>query len=105
MNESPDPKMLEQAKQMQERIDQIQRTLNARRFEATSGGGMVRATVTGSLRVLSIEIEDAFFKSGDKEMIQDLAAAAINAAIVKAQEGANEEFVRMQQHLMHGTGF
>lgn len=105
MNESHDPKMLEQAKQMQERIDQIQRTLNARRFEATSGGGMVRATVTGALRVLSIEIEDAFFKSGDKEMIQDLAAAAINAAIVKAQEGANEEFVRMQQHLMHGTGF
>ena len=105
MNESHDPKMLEQAKQMQERIDQIQKTLNARRFEATSGGGMVRATVTGALRVLSIEIEDAFFKSGDKEMIQDLAAAAINAAIVKAQEGANEEFVRMQQHLMHGTGF
>jgi nucleoid-associated protein EbfC len=105
MNESPDPKMLEQAKQMQERIDQIQKVLNARRFEATSGGGMVRATVTGALRVLSIEIEDAFFKSGDKEMIQDLAAAAINAAIVKAQEGANEEFVRMQQHLMHGTGF
>jgi hypothetical protein len=105
MNESHDPKMLEQAKQMQERIEQIQKTLNARRFEATSGGGMVRATVTGALRVLSIEIEDAFFKSGDKEMIQDLAAAAINAAIVKAQEGANEEFVRMQQHLMHGTGF
>lgn len=105
MNESHDPKMLEQAKQMQERIDQIQKVLNARRFEATSGGGMVRATVTGALRVLSIEIEDAFFKSGDKEMIQDLAAAAINAAIVKAQEGANEEFVRMQQHLMHGTGF
>jgi DNA-binding YbaB/EbfC family protein len=105
MNESHDPKMLEQAKQMQERIDQIQKVLNARRFEATSGGGMVRATVTGALRVLSIEIEDAFFKSGDKQMIQDLAAAAINAAIVKAQEGANEEFVRMQQHLMHGTGF
>ncbi len=105
MNESLDPKMLEHAKQMQERIDQIQKVLNARRFEATSGGGMVRATVTGALRVLSIEIEEAFFKSGDKEMIQDLAAAAINAAIVKAQEGANEEFMRMQQHLMHGTGF
>jgi nucleoid-associated protein EbfC len=105
MNESHDPKMLEQAKQMQERIDQIQKVLNARRFEATSGGGMVRATVTGALRVLSIEIEEAFFKSGDQEMIQDLSAAAINAAIVKAQEGANEEFVRMQQHLMHGTGF
>ena len=105
MNGSLDPKMIEQAKQMQERIDQIQKVLNARRFEATSGGGMVRTIVTGALRVVSIEIEDAFFTAGDREMIQDLAAAAINAAIVKAQEGANEEYVRMQQHLMHGTGF
>ena len=105
MNAILDPKMIEQAKQMQERIDQIQKVLNARRFEATSGGGMVRASVTGALRVVSIEIEDAFFKSGDKEMIQDLAASAINAAIVKAQEGANEEYLRMQEHLMHGSGF
>ncbi len=105
MNGSHDPKLLEQAREMQARIDQIQKVLNARRFEATSGGGMVRATVTGALRVVEIEIEDAFFRAGDKEMIQDLAAAAINAAIVKAQEGANEEFLRMQQHLMHGSGF
>ena len=105
MNAILDPKMIEQAKQMQARIDQIQKVLNARHFEATSGGGMVRATVTGALRVVSIEIEDAFFKSGDKEMIQDLSAAAINAAIAKAQEGANEEYLRMQQHLMHGSGF
>ena len=105
MNPDETQKMMEQARVMQERVEQIQKTLNARRFEAASGGGMVRATVSGALRVLSIEIEDAFFKMGDKPMIQDLAAAAINAAIVKAQEGANEEFVRMQQHLMNGTGF
>jgi nucleoid-associated protein EbfC len=105
LNPSEAQKMMEQARVMQERVEQIQKTLNARRFEATSGGGMVKATVSGALRVLSIEIEPSFFAQGDKEMIQDLAAAAVNAAIVKAQEGANEEFVRMQQHLMSGTGF
>jgi len=105
VNPDESQKMLEQARVMQERIEQIQKTLNARRFEAASGGGMVRATVTGALRVVAIEIEDSFFKTGDKEMIQDLAAAAVNAAIVKAQEGANAEFVRMQQHLMSGSGF
>ena len=104
MNPDETQKMMEQARAMQERVEQIQKTLNARRFEATSGGGMVRATVSGALRVLSIEIEDAFFRSGDREMIQDLAAAAVNAAIVKAQEGANEEFVRMQRQLLNGTG-
>jgi hypothetical protein len=97
--------MMERARQMQERVEQIQKALNARRFEATSGGGMVRATVSGALRVLAIDIEDSLFQSGDKAMIQDLAAAAVNAAIVKAQENANDEFVRMQQHLMSGDGF
>lgn len=105
MNPSEAEKMMEQARAMQERIAEIQKTLNARRFEATSGGGMVRATVTGSLRIVAIEIEDAFFKTGDKEMIQDLAAAAVNAALVKAQEGAQAEFLRMQQHLATGSGF
>lgn len=105
MNANEAEKMMEQARVMQKRIDEIQQALNMRRFEATSGGGMVRAVVTGALRVVAIEIEDAFFKSGDKEMIQDLAAAAINAAIVKAQEGAHAEFVRMQQHLATGSGF
>lgn len=96
---------LEQARVMQERIDQIQKALNMRRFEASAGGGMVRATVTGALRVVAIDIEDAFFRAGDREMIQDLAAAAINAAIVKVQEGAHAEYVRMQQHLETGVGF
>lgn len=104
MNGGLDPKLLEQAREMQARIDQVQKVLNARRFEATSGGGMVRATVTGALRVVAIDIEEAFFRAGDKDMIQDLAAAAINAAIGKAQEGANEEFLRMQQALLQGAG-
>ena len=97
--------MMEKARVMQERIEQIQTALNARRFEATSGGGMVRATVTGALRVIAIDIEDALFKLGDKPMIQDLTAAAVNAAIAKAQEGANEEYLRMQRHLLTGDGF
>lgn len=105
MNPSDAEKMMEQARVMQERVAEIQRMLNARRFEAASGGGMVRATVTGALRVVSIEIEDAFFKTGDREMIQDLAAAAVNAALVKAQEGAQAEFLRMQQQLATGGGF
>lgn len=105
MNPSDAEKMMEQARVMQERVAEIQRTLNARRFEAASGGGMVRATVTGALRIVAIEIEDAFFKAGDREMVQDLAAAAVNAALVKAQEGAQAEFLRMQQQLATGSGF
>lgn len=105
MNPSETEKRLAQARAMQERIEQVQQALAARRFEATSGGGMVRATVSGALRILAIEIEDAFFKTGDKEMIQDLAAAAVNAALGKAQEGAQAELLRVQQQILAGGGF
>ena len=104
MNPSDAEKMMEQARVMQERIAEIQNALNARRFEAASGGGMVRATVTGALRVVSIEIEEAFFKTGDREMIQDLAAAAVNAALAKAQGGAQADFLRRQHRLATGGG-
>jgi len=105
VNPSETEKRLAQARAMQERIEQVQQALAARRFEATSGGGMVRATVSGALRILAIEIEDAFFKTGDKEMIQDLAAAAVNAALGKAQEGAQAELLRVQQQILAGGGF
>lgn len=105
MNPSETEKRMAQARAMQERIEQVQQALAARRFEASSGGGMVRATVSGTLRVLAIEIEDAFFKTGDKEMIQDLAAAAVNAALAKAQEGAQAELLRVQQQILAGGGF
>ncbi len=93
-------KAMAQARAMQERIERAQQAMNARRFEATSGGGMVRATVTGALRVVAIDIEESFFKLGDKEMIQDLTAAAINAALAKVQEGANEEFASIHQMIL-----
>jgi len=51
----------------------------------------VRAEVSGALRVLAISIEPALFASGDREMLQDLTAAAVNAAIANAQRLMQEE--------------
>lgn len=95
-------KVLEQARVVQQRIEELQKELNLRRFEASAGGGMVKVTMTGALRVVAIDIEDAFFKAGDREMIQDLTAAAVNAVIAKAQEGANDALLRIQQQMVAG---
>jgi DNA-binding YbaB/EbfC family protein len=92
----PDMKqMLEQAQQMQQRIGDLQRDLAMRRYEASSGGGMVIAVVSGQLRVLEIKIEPSLVENRDREMIQDLTAAAVNSALEKAQRGAQEEFARL----------
>jgi DNA-binding YbaB/EbfC family protein len=92
------------AQEAQKRLAEVQRDLAHRRIEASSGGGMVRATVTGALRVLEIEIEPSLFAGGDREMLQDLTAAAVNAALARAQEVAQQELQRASLALGLPTG-
>lgn len=88
--------LLKQAQQVQQRIGEVQEQLAARRFEASSGGGMVTAVVSGQLRVLELRFEPDLVDQSDLAMLQDLAAAAVNAALEKAQRGVQEEFQRIQ---------
>lgn len=96
--------MMQRAQQMQSRMSELQDQLASRRFEADSGGGMVKVAVSGALRVISIKIEPSLFKEGDADMIQDLTAAAVNAALSKAQEGVQAELGQLQQSMLAGMG-
>jgi DNA-binding YbaB/EbfC family protein len=87
--------LLKQAQEAQAKIAKLQETLAKRRIEGEAGGGMVVVAVSGALRVLEIKIDSALFKAGDQDMIQDLTAAAINAALANAQRIAQEEFQRV----------
>jgi DNA-binding YbaB/EbfC family protein len=88
--------ILKQAQQMQVRMGELQRQLATRRFEGSSGGGMVKAVVSGELRVLEIRMEPGLVASGDRSMLEDLTAAAVNAALGQAQRGVQEEFQKLQ---------
>jgi DNA-binding YbaB/EbfC family protein len=79
------------AQEAQAKLAELQQRLAARRIEGSAGGGMVRAEVSGALRVLGIAIEPALLVSGDREMLQDLTAAAVNAALANAQRMVAEE--------------
>jgi len=81
-------KLLAGAREMQAKMEAVQRDLANRRIEGSAGGGMVRAVVNGQMRVLEIEIESQIFETGDREMLQDLCAAAVNAALSNAQSVA-----------------
>jgi len=96
--------MMKRAEQMQSRMGDIQKDLAARSFEASSGGGMVEATVSGALRVVSIKIEKSLITVDDQPMLQDLIAAAVNAALAKAQESVGQELARVQQSMLAGLG-
>jgi len=86
--------LFQKAQQAQQKIAELQRDLALRRVEGESGGGMVTVVATGALRILEIRIEPSLLQSGDTGMIQDLVAAAVNAALTNAQRLVQEEFQR-----------
>ncbi len=87
--------MMRQAKDMQSELARLQSELMKRSVTGSAGGGMVTATATGGLRILEIEIEPELIAGGDRAMLQDLVAAAVNAAIANAQRMVQEE---IQKH-------
>ncbi len=87
-------RLMEQARQVQSRLAALQQELATQRFEGSAGGGMVRAVATGGLRIVELRIEPSLLASGDHEMLQDLTAAAVNAALTSAQATVQEELQR-----------
>ena len=79
------------AKEMQDQFERVQRELAERTREGSAGGGMVTAVVRGDLRVAEVRIEPSLIEEGDREMIQDLVAAAVNAALTNAQSMVQSE--------------
>ena len=75
--------MMKQAQQMQEKL---QKQMEATVVDATAGGGMVSIKMNGQKQLLSVQIDQEVFTSGDKDMLQDLIVAAVNEGIRKVDE-------------------
>ena len=96
--------LLRRAQEVQERMAALQRDLARRRVEGSAGAGMVRAVATGELRILEIAIDPQLLASGDRAMLQDLVAAAVNAALGQAQRMVQEEMQRAAATLQAPAG-
>ena len=79
-------KMMAQVQQMQEQMRQAQEDLARETVSASAGGGAVKATMTGGMELVSIEINPEVVDPEDVEMLQDMVQAAVNEAIRSAQE-------------------
>ncbi len=73
-------------RQMQNRLAKVQEELAKETVEATAGGGVVKVTMTGTQKVVSVEIDPSIVDPEEIEMLQDLMVAAFNEAIAKSQE-------------------
>ncbi len=80
--------MMKQAQKMQQQMLQMQQELEEKEYEATAGGGVVKATLTGKKVLRSITIDPEAVDPDDVEMLQDLVVAAVNEALRMAEEDA-----------------
>ena len=80
--------LMQQAQQMQAQIQQAHAALAEKTYEATAGGGVVTAVVRGSGEVVSVSFDPSVLDPDDPELAGDLAAAAVNAALARANEDA-----------------
>ena len=67
-------------------FDPVNKRTVATIVDATAGGGMVSVKMNGQKQLLSIQIDQEVFTSGDKDMLQDLIVAAVNEGIRKVDE-------------------
>src|SRR5215470_2537209 len=89
------PGMLAKAREMQEKMKQMQDELARKQVSADSGGGMITAIVNGRLELVKLRIDKSKVDVNDTEMLEDLIVAAINAAQLKAAEMMKEEMSKM----------
>lgn len=83
--------MLRQAQQLQKQMLEVQQELESATVEATAGGGVVKAVVSGKMKVESLTIDPEAVSPDDVEMLQDLVQAAVNEGLDKAQEMASSK--------------
>lgn len=91
--------MIKQAQKMQEEMTRIQQELEQKTYDVTSGGGMVKVTITGKREIKAIEIKPEIVDPDDIEMLQDTIAAAVNEAIRKVDEDSEKEMSKVTQGL------
>jgi nucleoid-associated protein EbfC len=78
--------LLKQAQQIGGQMGQIAEEMRKRRVTGAAGGGMVEIEVNGLMEVLRCRIDPQLFTQNDRELLEDLVAAAVNQAISKGKQ-------------------
>ena len=97
--------MMKQAQKLQQEMIRMQQEQEAKTFSATSGGGMVTATVNGKHELVNLEIKPEAVDPDDVEMLQDMVLAAVNEAMRAADNEAAQNMSRLTGGLNLGGLF
>ncbi|NIA13193.1 MAG: YbaB/EbfC family nucleoid-associated protein [Nitrospiraceae bacterium] len=78
--------MLKQAMDVKKRMEELKETLGAEQIEASAGGGMVTAVMTGKFELVSLKIDPEIIDKDDPEILETMVRAAVNEAVQRVQE-------------------
>jgi len=106
MPEMPDfDEIMKMAQNAQAELQKAQDNLDQIEVEGLAGGGMVKIRATAKGRILSVDLDESLLQPSEKTMVEDLIAAAINDAKMKADTAAAQELQKMQSGLPLPPGF
>lgn len=81
--------LMKQAQEMQKNMQSAQEEIAKMEVEGQAGGGMVSVVMTGKHELVKVNIDDSLMD--DKEMLEDLVAAAVNSAARRVDEVSQEK--------------
>lgn len=96
--------MLKQAQQMQEKLQKVQEEQAKQIVTGESGAGLVKVTMNGKHEVKKVELDPSLMQE-DRGLVEDLIAAAINAAVAKVTENSKSSLSSMAAGLNLPPGF
>lgn len=97
--------LMKQAQQMQDRMQQMQEEIANMEVTGEAGAGLVKATITGSHSVRRVEIDPSLMEEDEKEMLEDLIAAAFNDAARRIEEAQKEKMAGVTGGMQLPPGF
>jgi len=96
--------ILGKAKELQAKMQEAQEALVHITATAEAGAGLVKTTVNGKKKLVSLEIDPDLLKIEEKEMLQDLVVAATNKALAEVEEKATAHIQKLTGNLMPDLG-
>ena len=97
--------MMKQVQKMQQEMLRMQEEMETKTYTATTGGGMVKASVNGKHEVVMLEINPEAVDPEDVEMLQDMVVAAVNEAMRAADTESANNMARLTGGLNLGGMF
>ena len=97
--------ILAMAQNVQAELAKAQDTLDTIEVEGAAGGGLVKVKASAKGRIIAVSIDESLLQPSEKQMVEDLVAAALNDARAKADAASSAEMSKMTSGLPLPPGF